>query len=174
MHIKLRIVAFNRSFVDCHDSRKFLGEMAGAESESSRMSLCEPMEVLSEIEERTLRIDSLYTPGNIYPAFLPEVVLDKIKKYHRLANAEITPRKLVNIELRRFNVYSQYLNRKLDKDTLSPSFVRNLKLIVKVLKYCTLIGGSELEYLTNILLELGTGAIQNDAAGLSIEFRDLP
>lgn len=143
--------------------------MAGAESES----LCEPMEVLSEMEERSLRIDSLYTPGNIYPELLPVVVLDKIKKYHRLANAEITPRKLVNIELRRFNVYSQYLNRKLDKDTLSPSFVRNLKLVATVLKYCTIIGGSELEYLTNIMLELATGAIQIDAAGLSIEFRDL-
>lgn len=136
--------------------------------------MCEPMEVLSEIEERSLRIDSLYTPGNIYPAFLPEVVLDKIKKYHRLANAEITPRKLVNIELRRFNVYSQYVNWKFDNDTLSPSFVRNLKLVAKVLKYCRIIGGSELEYLTTILLELGTGATQNDAAGLSIEFRDLP
>lgn len=68
-------------------------------------------------------------------------------------------------------MYSQYLNRKLYKDTLSPSFVMNLKLVAKVLKYCTLIGGSELEYLTNILLELGTGAIQNDAAGLSKEFR---
>lgn len=70
-------------------------------------------------------------------------------------------------------MYSQYLNRKLDKDTLSPSFVRNLKLVAKVLKYCRIIGGSELEYLTTILLELGTGAIQNDAAGLSIEFKDL-
>lgn len=78
------------------------------------------------MEERSLRIDSLYTPGKIYPEFLPVAVLDKNKKYHRSANAEITPRKLVNIELRRFNVYSQYLNRKLDKDTLSPSFVRNL------------------------------------------------
>lgn len=89
--------------------------MAGAESESSPMSLCEHMEVLSEIEERSLKIDSLYTPGNIYPTFLPEVILDKIKKYHRLANAELTPRKLVNIELGRFNVYSQYLNMKLDR-----------------------------------------------------------
>lgn len=55
--------------------------MAGTESESSPMSLCEPMEVLSKIKERSLRIDSLYTPGNIYPEFLPVVVLDKIKKY---------------------------------------------------------------------------------------------
>lgn len=70
-------------------------------------------------------------------------------------------------------MYSQYLDRKLDKETLSPSFVRNLKLVAKVLKYCTIIGGSELEYLTNIMLELATGAIQIDAAGLSIEFRNL-
>lgn len=101
----MRVFAFNRSFVDCHDTCKFLAEMAGAESESSPMSFCEPMEMVSEMEERSLRIDSLYTPGTIYPEFLPLVVLDKIKKYHRLANAEMTPRKLVNIELRRFNVY---------------------------------------------------------------------
>lgn len=71
----------------------------------------------------------------------------------------MAPRKLVNIELRRFNVYSNYLNKKLDKDTLSPSFVRNLKLEAKVLNYCSIIGGSQSEYLTTTMLELGTGAI---------------
>lgn len=159
--------------MDCHDSCKFLAEMAGAESESSSMSLYEPMEMIDEMEERSLKIDSLYTPGTIYPETLPLVVLDKIKKYHRLANAEIVPRKLVNIELRRFNVYSKYLNRRLNKETMSPSFVRNLKLVAKILKYATIIGGSELEYLSDILLQLGTGAMQNDAAGLNLEFRDL-
>lgn len=150
----MRVFALNHSFVDSQDSCQFLAEMADAESESSPMSLCEPMEMINEMEERFLRINSLYTPGTIYPELLPLVVLDKIKKYRRLANAEITPRKLVNIELRRFNVYSQFLNRKLDK-TSSLSFVRNLKLVVKVLKYCTINGGSELEYLTNIMVELG-------------------
>lgn len=137
--------------MDRHDSCKFLAEMAGAESESSPMSFCEFRDMINEMEKRSLRFDSLYTPGTIYPEFLPLVVLDKIKKYHRLANAEITPKKLVNIELRRFNVHSQYLNRKLDKETLSPSFVRNLKMVAKVLKYCTIIGGKKLKYLTTIM-----------------------
>lgn len=37
--------------------------------------------------------------GNIYPN-LPYVVLEKIKKYHRLANAEVEPKKTVLGELK--------------------------------------------------------------------------
>lgn len=38
--------------------------------------------------------------GNIYPN-LPYLVLEKIKKYHREANAEIKPKKTVLGELKR-------------------------------------------------------------------------
>lgn len=79
--------------------------MVGVELGSLFMSLCEFMEVLSEIEEWLLRIDFLYILGNIYLVFLLEVVLDKIKKYYCLVNVEFILRKLVNIELRWFNVY---------------------------------------------------------------------
>lgn len=92
-------------FVDCYDFCKFFVEMVGVELGSLFMSLCEFMEVLSEIEEWLLRIDFLYILGNIYLVFLLEVVLDKIKKYYCLVNVEIILRKLVNIELRWFNVY---------------------------------------------------------------------
>lgn len=71
--------------------------MAGAEFEGPPMNVFESMETIDEIEERSLRIDSLYTLSTIYPETLPLVVLDKIKKFHRLANAELTTRKLVNI-----------------------------------------------------------------------------
>lgn len=40
--------------------------------------------------------------GNIYPN-LPYVVLEKIKKYHRLANAEVEPKKTVLGELKRYS-----------------------------------------------------------------------
>lgn len=158
--------------MDCHDSCKFLAEMAGAESESSSMSLYEPMEMINEMEERSLRIDSLYTPGTIYPETLPLVVLDKIMKYHRLANAEIVPRKFVNIELRRFNVYSKYLNRRLSTETMSPRFIRNLRLLVKISRYVAMMG-DELNYLAEMLLQLVTGPVQHDEVGLNFEFRDL-
>lgn len=52
--------------------------MAGAESEDSLVSIFESMETIDEIKERSLRIDSLYTPGTIYPEELPLLVLDKI------------------------------------------------------------------------------------------------
>lgn len=39
--------------------------MAGAESEDSLVSVFESMETNDEIKERSLRIDSLYTPGTI-------------------------------------------------------------------------------------------------------------
>lgn len=59
------------SFVDCPDSCKFLVEMAGAEFEGPPMNVFESMETIDEIEERSLRIDSLYTLSTIYPETLP-------------------------------------------------------------------------------------------------------
>lgn len=55
--------------------------MAGAESEGSLVSIFESMETIHEIKERSLRINSLYTLGTIYPEAIPLLVLDKIKKY---------------------------------------------------------------------------------------------
>lgn len=40
------------------------------------------------------------------------------------------------------------MNRRLGKETMSPSFIKNLKLIAKIIKFATIIGGSELEYLS--------------------------
>lgn len=71
-------------------------------------------------------INELYTKGDGYPGVLPYPVIDRIKKYHRIANAEAGPRKFVNIELGRFNVYSKYLNRRLSPETIRPSFVKKI------------------------------------------------
>lgn len=52
--------------------------MAGAESEDSLVSIFESMETIDEIKERSLKIDSLYTPSTIYPEALPLLGLEKI------------------------------------------------------------------------------------------------
>lgn len=160
--------------MDVPDVLHFLQKMASARSEHPSGREEEEMESIDNLEERAMRINSLYTPGNIYPDQLPYPVIDQIMKYHRLSNAELTPKKYVNVELRRFNVYSKYLDRRLSPETLRPSFIRNLKLMMRILRDCERLGPEELEYLSAMVLDLvDMGSIQNDAAGLNMQFRDL-
>lgn len=49
--------------------------------------------------------------GNIYPN-LPYLVLENIKKYYRLTNAEIEPKKTVLGELKRVKQYSTIFRAK--------------------------------------------------------------
>lgn len=47
-------------------------------------------------------------------------------------------------------------------------------VLSKIWNYATIIDCSELEYLSEIMLQLvETGTIENDASGLNLEFRDL-
>lgn len=71
--------------------------MAGAESEDSLVSIFESMETIDEIKERSLRIDSLHTPGTIYQEALPLLGLDKIKKYQ--TNFKEFPMSTLMVEL---------------------------------------------------------------------------
>lgn len=48
-------------------------------------------------EPKRSKNEELYESGDIYPD-LPDVVLDKIKKYHRIANAAIEPKRTVLME----------------------------------------------------------------------------
>lgn len=65
----------------------------------------------------------------IYP-HLPQLILDKIMKNHRLANAEIEPKRTVLLELKRMDEYADafilyiyiFFFRK-----LSPTFITNKK-----------------------------------------------
>lgn len=72
-----------------------------------------------------------FSGEDIYPD-LPPPVLDKIKKYHRFANAAIEPKRAVISELKRVNSYADTFVRKLGAfETLSPSFVANLTTMGK-------------------------------------------
>lgn len=51
--------------------------------------------------------------GNIYPN-LPYLVLEKVKKYHREANSEIEPKKIVLGEPKRVKQYSTIFDRNLN------------------------------------------------------------
>ena len=90
---------------------------------------------------------------------LPPPVLDKIKKYHRFANAAIESKRAVISELKRVNSYADTFVRKLGGfETLSPSFVANLttmgKIENKYMEICRLlarIGHDEAEYLRYVL-----------------------
>lgn len=160
--------------MDVPDILRFLQKMASAGSGHPSRREEEEMESIDNLDERTLRVNSLYTPGNIYPDHLPYPVTNQIMKYHRLANAELAPKKFVNVELRRFNEYSKYLNRRLSPETLRPSFIRKLQLMIRIVKDCERLGPEELEYLSAKVLELvEVGNIQNDEAGLNMQFRNL-
>lgn len=99
-----------------------------------------------------------FSGEDIYPD-LPLPVLDKIKKYHRLANAAIEPKREMIKELKRINNYADTFVRKLGVfETLSPSFVANITRMSKIennyVENCRLlakIGLEEAEYLRYVI-----------------------
>jgi hypothetical protein len=112
-------------------------------------------------------VDKLYASEEIYPEFLPELVKDELKKYHRIANAEIISRRCLHLEIRRFRMYSTYLNKWLNTETLSPRLVSNLYKLRKIIR---LIAGfeefNELWSRLHIIMEI-------DEAGLYLDiFRE--
>lgn len=76
--------------------------------------------------QRTHR--ELFTGEEIYPD-LPPLILDKIMKYHRVANAEIEPKRTVLLELKRMDEYADAFFRK-----LSPTFIANINRLLKIKK----------------------------------------
>lgn len=75
-------------------------------------------------------------------------------KYYCLVNVELILKKYVNVELRWFNVYFKYLNRRLSLEILRFSFIWNLKLMMRILRDCECLGFEELEYLLVMVLDL--------------------
>lgn len=91
--------------------------------------------------------------GNIYPN-LPYVVLEKIKKYHRLANAEIEPKKTVLGELKRVMQYSTIFER-----NFKPSFIMKLRRLHEIdqkydeiMTLCRKIGPGEVKYFRTVMI----------------------
>lgn len=91
--------------------------------------------------------------GNIYPN-LPYLVLEKIKKYHRLAYAEIEPKKTVLGELKRVKQYSTIFER-----NFKPSFIMKLRRLHEIdQKYDEImalyrkIGPGEVEYFRTVMI----------------------
>lgn len=91
--------------------------------------------------------------GNIYPN-LPYVVLEKIKKYHRLANVEIEPKKTVLGELKRLKQYSTIFER-----NFKPCFIMKLRRLHEIdQKYDEImalyrkIGPGEVEYFRTVMI----------------------
>lgn len=76
--------------------------------------------------QRTHR--ELFTGKEIYPD-LPPLILDKIMKYHRVANAEIGPKRTVLLELKRMDEYADAFFRK-----FSPTFIANINRLLKIKK----------------------------------------
>lgn len=70
----------------------------------------------------------LFTGEDIYPD-LPPLILDKIMTYHRLANAEIEPKRTVLLELKRMDEYADAFFRK-----FSPTFIMNINRLLKIKK----------------------------------------
>lgn len=92
--------------------------------------------------------------GNIYPN-LPYLVIDKIIRYHRGANAEIEPKKTVLGEPKRVKQYSGIFDR-----NLKPSFIENLKRFTRIdKKYFEIldlyrkIGHWEVEYFRMVMID---------------------
>lgn len=91
--------------------------------------------------------------GNIYPN-LAYVVLEKIKKCHRLANAEIEPKKTVLGELKRVKQYSTIFER-----NFKPSFIMKLRRLHEIDQkydeimalYCKK-GPGEVEYFRTVMI----------------------
>lgn len=84
--------------------------------------------------------------GNIYPN-LPYLVLEKIKKYHREANAEIEPKKTVLGELKRVKQYSTIFNR-----NLKPSFIMKLRRLHQIDK--------KYDEIMDLYLKIGPGDVE--------------
>lgn len=102
-------------------------------------------------EPRRSKVEELYESGDIYPD-LPVVVLDKVKKYHRIANATIEPKRTVLLELKRMNVYADTFMRKLSLfETISPKFVADITRLGKIKKLLDKIGHREAAYLKFVL-----------------------
>lgn len=90
--------------------------------------------------------------GNIYPN-LPYLVLEKIKIYHRLAYAEIEPKKTVLGELKRVKQYSTIFER-----NFKPSFIMKLRRLHEIdqndeiMALYRKIGSGEVEYFRMVMI----------------------
>lgn len=91
--------------------------------------------------------------GNINPN-LPYLSLKKIRKYHRLANSEIEPKKTVLGELKRVKQYSTIFER-----NFKPSFIMKLRRLHeidqkydKIMALYRKIGPGEVEYFRMVMI----------------------
>lgn len=100
--------------------------------------------------------------GNIYPN-LPYLVLEKNKKYHREANAEIKPKKTVLGELKRVKQYSTIFDRNF-KPSLIMKFRRLHQIDKKydeIMDLYRKIGPGEVEYFRIVMIdEIVHGSLQ--------------
>lgn len=112
--------------------------------------------------------------SHIYPD-LPYLVLDKIKKYHREANAEIEPRKTVLRELKRVKQYAVIFDR-----NLKPSFIENLKRLHKmdrkydeILDLYRKMGPGENEYFRMVMMqEIVVGSFKIGKEGIVMKIQE--
>lgn len=112
--------------------------------------------------------------GNIYPN-LPYLVLDKIMRYHREANAEIEPKKTIKRELKNVKQYSCIFYR-----NLKPSLFKNLKRLPKmdkkhdeILDLYHKIGPGEVEYFKIVMVdEIVHGSFTVRKEGIVIKLQE--
>jgi hypothetical protein len=102
--------------------------------------------------KRTPEVDGLYESGDVYPDYYPDIVMDEIKKYHRIANSQKIPKRRLHLEIRRMSDYSTKLNKWLSTDTLSPRFVSHLRKIMVVKRMMT--GFDEFTHLWHVYRDI--------------------
>lgn len=115
---------------------------------------------------------------------LTSTSLDKMMKYHRLANAAIEPKRAVLSELKKVYDYADSFVGKFE--TISPRFVANMHRLVEIENNCmdirrllAKIGHQEAEYLRSVLekhvvpgtFKLGKEGVMMDIRPLSAEER---
>lgn len=123
-------------------------------------------------EPQRSKNEELYESGDISPD-LPDVVLDKIKKYHRIANAAIEPKRTVLMELKRMNAYADTFVRKLSLfETISPKFVADITRLGKIKRLFDKIGHREAEYLKFVLItEMVPDSFEIGKEGVVMDFK---
>jgi hypothetical protein len=75
--------------------------------------------------------------GMFYPNYYPDIVMDEIKKYHRIANSPKIPKRRLHLKIRRMSDCTTKLNKWLRADTLTSRFVSHLRKIMVVKRMMT-------------------------------------
>lgn len=130
-----------------------------------------------KVPRKTYRGEDIYQD-------LTSTSLDKMMKYHRLANAAIEPKRAVLSELKKVYDFADSFVGKFE--TISPRFVANMHRLVEIENNCmdirrllAKIGQREAEYLRSVLkkhvvpgtFKLGKEGVMMDIRPLSAEER---